>query len=232
MEDLEILCLSLSGSIRGFSFLWNDFNLDLSLVASSSNWMLALIKSRSSDTKFWLFNVYGPIGILEKLTLWEDLIHISSPLNNSLVILGGDFNAISDLEEKSEGIFPNNKITEDFASFIQNMSLIDRKTQNGPFNWSNMRKDFSQIAERLDHFLVSKNWIESALEFFSLVFPNVGFDHFPILFSIFEDRASHKIPFKFEPMWLWDPTFLPLLREWWLSAPFFEGSRMFHLTKK
>lgn len=122
--------------------LWEcrgGFNFDLSLVASSRNWMLALIKSRSSNTKFWLFNVYGPVGILEKRSLWEDLIHISSPLKNSLVILGGDFNAISDLEEKSGGILPNSKIIEDFASFIQSMSLIDCKTQNGPFTWTNMQ---------------------------------------------------------------------------------------------
>lgn len=40
------------GALGGLAFLWNDYSVDLSLVASSSNWMLVLVKSKSSDAKF------------------------------------------------------------------------------------------------------------------------------------------------------------------------------------
>lgn len=92
------------------------------------------------------------------------------------------------------------------------MNLVDYKTQNGPFTWTNMRKVFFQIMERLDHFLVSENWFSFNLEFCSSVVPYTGSDHFPILFSILEDKTPQKLPFKFEPMWFRDQSFLPLLK--------------------
>lgn len=68
--------------------------MDLSLVASSSNWMLGLVKRRFFNAKFWLFNIYGPISIVEKRKLWERLVVIASLLKGTFLIYGGDFNAI------------------------------------------------------------------------------------------------------------------------------------------
>lgn len=189
--------------------------------------MLALVKSRVSKVKFWLYNIYGPSGILEKRKLWKELLLVSSPLKDCMLVLGGDFNVISGLDEKSGGILPNHRIVANFGTFIQDMGLFDCKTQNGPFTWTTMRRYFSQISKILDRFLVSQNWIESPLEFSSLVLPNVGSDHFPVSFSILEDRVPQNISFKFEPMWFRDPSFLPLLKEWCLFAPFCLGSQMF-----
>lgn len=95
-----------------------------------------------------------------------------------------------------------------------------------------MRRDFCQILERLDRFMVSNNWFNLGQDFVSSILPFTGFDHFPIQFSVFEDRAPRKLPFKFEPMWFRDQSFLPSLKHWWYSAPFFPGSRMFQLVKK
>ncbi|XP_059078037.1 uncharacterized protein LOC131876615 [Cryptomeria japonica] len=95
-----------------------------------------------------------------------------------------------------------------------------------------MRRDFCQILKRLDHFMVSDNWFNLGQDFVSSILPFTGSDHFPIQFSIFEDRAPRKLPFKFEPMWFRDQLFLPSLKHWWYSTPFFPGSRMFQLVKK
>ncbi|XP_059077889.1 uncharacterized protein LOC131876488 [Cryptomeria japonica] len=116
-----------------------------------------------------------------KKALWDSLSITFSPLHGQFVVFGGDFNAISFDDEKFGGIFPNKRILEDFSTFIQNNDLVDCKTLNGPFTWTNRRKYFSQIAERLDHFLVSASWISSNVDVVALVLPYAGFDHFPIL---------------------------------------------------
>lgn len=150
----------------------------------------------------------------------------------SFIIFGGDFNAITNLDEKRGGVFPNKRIMDDFGDFISDMSLFYCKSQNGVFTWTNMRRDFSQIVERLDHFLLSKNWIDSNFELFSSILPISGSDHFPISLVVIEDSSSFKSPFKFEPMWFRDSSFLSLLMKWWNSAPFCSRSHMFQIAKK
>lgn len=147
-------------------------------------------------------------------------------------IFRGDFNAIVGLDEKAGGIIPNKHIISYFCHFINTLNLVDCKPLNGPFTWTNMWRDFYQISERLDWFLVFENWFNSGQDFVSSVLPFTGSDHFPILFSLLEDRAPWKLPFKFEPMWLRDQSFLPSLKKWWLSAPHIPGFGMFQIVKK
>lgn len=130
------------GASGGLALLWNDYMVELNLVACLVNWMLGLVKSRVSNVKFWIFNIYGPSSILEKRKFWKELSLVSSPLKDCMLVLGGDFNAISDLDEKSSGFLANHRIIANFGSFIQDMGLFDCKTQNGPFTWMNMRRDF------------------------------------------------------------------------------------------
>lgn len=120
----------------------------------------------------------------------------------------------------------------DFGNFILDMDLFDCKFQNGVFTWTNMRREFCQIAERLDHFLLLESWLQSDFEFFPSILLLLGSDHFPISLTILEGILSFKSTFKFEPMWFRDPSFLPLLRVWWDSTPFCPGSQMFEIVKK
>ncbi|XP_059068466.1 uncharacterized protein LOC131858981 [Cryptomeria japonica] len=121
---------------------------------------------------------------------------------------------------------------EDFNAFISDMSLFDCKPNNGLFTWTNMRKHFSQIVECLDRFLLSSNGFDSDIEFFSSILPLSGSNHFLVSLTVVRDRSSFKIPFKFEPMWFRDTSFLPLLHHWWEEAPFLRGFGMFQLVKK
>lgn len=194
--------------------------------------MVGLVKSRASNLKFWLFNVYGPSRVLEKRTLWNFLVSLATPLQNVFLIFGGDFNTITSMDEKPGGIIPYKQVVSNFCSFIHSLNLVDCKPLNGSFTWTNMRRDFCQILERLNRFLVLDNWFNSGHDFVSSILPFSGSNHFPIQFNIFEDRAPRKLPFKFEPMWFRDQSFLPSLKHWWNSAPFFPRSWMFQLVKK
>ncbi|XP_059068884.1 uncharacterized protein LOC131859306 [Cryptomeria japonica] len=161
-----------------------------------------------------------------KKALWDYLSLTPSPLHGKFVVFGGDFNAISSDDEKCGGIFPNKHILEDFSAFILNNDLVDCKTLNGSFTWTNRRKYFSQIAERLDHFLISDNWISSDVDVVATILPYASSDHFPVVLSIFDDRALGHSSFKFEPMWFRDPSFPFLLQSWWSLAPFVQESEI------
>jgi hypothetical protein len=149
--------------------------------------------------------------ISEKKRVWDELSNVLKFLKDQLVILGGDFNAIIEEEEKLGGIQPNKKCMEDFKSFILENNLFDYKPSNVKITWTNRRKNLFQIAKRLDRFLLSADWLSSSIEFSSSILGLPSSDHFPILFHLLEDKAPRKIPFKFEPMWFRDSSFLPFI---------------------
>ena len=122
--------------------------------------------------------------------------------DSHLVILGGDFNAILNQNEKIGGIFPPIKTIQDFAQFFENNDLMDIQPSNGNFTWTNRRSGFAKIAVRLDRFLLSHDWKLGNFYFHIEILSAPKFDHFPIFINIDQfasiDHNQHKSSFKFE----------------------------------
>lgn len=68
--------------------------------------------------------------------------------------MGGDFNVILELSEKSGGIRNVSQPILGFRTFVVKCGLLDCPTKNGTFMWTNRRKDFTSIVEILDRFLI------------------------------------------------------------------------------
>ena len=60
---------------------------------------------------------------------------------NDLVILGGDFNTILNINEKIGGTLVLSQVARDFKAWCAMHDLIDILTNNGNFSWNNRRKD-------------------------------------------------------------------------------------------
>ena len=95
-------------------------------------------------------------------------------------IIGGDFNLIRSLDEKKGGIRQLNPINDTFNEVINNLNLVDVRTNNDTFTWNNKRKGDRGIACRLDRFLVTESIMMSRGELKVSVLPSAGFDHWPI----------------------------------------------------
>lgn len=85
------------------------------LLDACQNWMLGIAKIREADVKFPLFNVHGSTKMEEKVRIWGSIKEKVDQLEHNKLILGGDFNAILDLNK--------NKAMLDFRKFINNMHL-------------------------------------------------------------------------------------------------------------
>ena len=160
-------------------------------------------------------NVYGPQMDDSKMNLlnhidWFHNTHIDSPL-----IIGGDFNMISNLEEKKGGI--KALLVEDmaFKDTISCCVLVDIQTSSGFFSWNNRRGGAQQIAKRLDHFLVYDKIITLGGLLDASVLPTVESDHWPIALSWHSQGTPLHKPFKFEKLWLTHPTFMDSVSSWW-----------------
>ena len=81
------------------------------------------------------------------------------------------------MEENKGGITQLSPINDTFNDIINNLELIDVRTNNDTFTWNNKRTRDRGIACRLDRFLVSESIMKNEGELKAPVLPLAGFDH-------------------------------------------------------
>lgn len=139
--------------------MWNLKLVQVKPQKNESSWQL--VEVTKFHLHFWLINVYGPTSTFDNKNLWDEISKQIGAIHNEKIIIAEYFNAITSLEEKSSGIVPPPKVMADFSHFILTNALRDIQPKFGKFTWTNKRKGFLQITERLDRFLVSPNWFIS-----------------------------------------------------------------------
>jgi hypothetical protein len=82
-------------------------------------------------------NSYGPQSAQDKDLFLHRISTVSSMLRSAHWIIGGDFNIILMLEEKTGGTKWLDQDSGKFKSLIDQLKLIDIETRNGIFTWSN-----------------------------------------------------------------------------------------------
>ena len=78
------------------------------------------------------------------------------------------------------------------------MKLVDIVTSNGIFTWNNKRGGESQVASKLDRFIISEDLMLNDKEMVARVLPFGGSDHWPIQLEIKGINAPKNRPFRFE----------------------------------
>lgn len=101
---------------------------------------------------FILINIYGPTTRGEKKEVWSQISTFLSSLNNDMVILGGDFNAIRNPLENNGGAGGFNIVHLALQNFITHNNLIDPKFKNKTFTWTNTQCGNKCISQKLDRF--------------------------------------------------------------------------------
>ena len=210
-KNCSTIAIDAQGASGGLSISWNPhiISLDFALIARNS--ISTSFHLLGSSIKGYLMNVYGPQiasgkkNILKHID-WFKTLHTDSP-----IIIGGDFNMISNLEERKGGLRSLSREDETFNSMINVCELVDIQTSSTFFTWNNRRGGPHQIAKCLDHFLVSESILTMGGLLDAMVLPTAGSDHWPIALSWHSQGQSLHKPFRFEKFWLSHPTFLDLV---------------------
>jgi mannosylglycoprotein endo-beta-mannosidase len=147
-------------------------------------------------------------------------------------ILGGDFNMILTLEEKTGGIKRLEQDSGKFKALIDQLKLVDIENNNGIFTWSNRRTGNQHIACRLDRFLVTEEIMDSGSHLESLILPRAGSDHWPLALQVDLGEPPRYKPFRFEKFWLTHPDFKRLATSWWAEAKIEHGSCMYRFQQR
>jgi len=220
------------GASGGLAILWDPHKVTLSNPFTTTGTITAHFTALGTTQEGAITNVYGPQGSQDKDKFLERLELIKSLTNTPNWIIGGDFNMILTLEEKTGG---NKRLEQDsgkFKALIDHLKLIDIETSNGIYTWSNRRSGHQHIACRLDRFLVTEELMETGSDLDSLILPKAGSDHWPLALQLSLGEPPKFKPFRFEKFWLSHPDFTRLAKHWWEQAEVNQGSCMYKFQQR
>jgi hypothetical protein len=135
--------------------------------------------------------------------------------------LFGDFNLISNSNEKLGGRDIHNSPTDLFNETLNTCGLNDLGYYGDIFTWSNNQEEDHNIKERLDRFCASTGWMARFPRHTNYHLMNHMSDHNPILLVFgthhdFREDSHHKISIKrFENIWLQDQACTQIIKDTW-----------------
>ncbi|XP_010451890.1 PREDICTED: uncharacterized protein LOC104734083 [Camelina sativa] len=202
------------GQSGGLWLLWRSDNGEVTIIESSEQYIVATIQN--GDELLNLVVVYTAPSVSRRSGLWDKLREVIEALEGPIVV-GGDFNTIVRIDERSGG---NGRLSPDsleFGDWIQRLSLIDMGFLGNKFTWRRGRTENNFIAKRLDRVLCCAHsrlkWQDASVTHL----PFLALDHAPLYLQLCPDvvRDASRRPFRFEAAWLKHPSFKDLLVASW-----------------
>eukprot|EP00253_Pinus_taeda_P015016 PITA_15016 len=211
-EFLEVKADNIAGCILT---LWNPQKLGIIDAEASRNYLSVVIQPVGDRETYLVTNVYGPHRMDDKLRFLDSLVELRDRHVGVPWIIGGDFNMIKSLSNKKGGTRTLSKDSIAFQTFIDNMKLVDTDMSNGLFTWNNKRGGESQVASKLDRFIISEDLMLNDKEMIARILPFGGSDHWPVQLEVQGIGTPKNRPLRFENIWLTHPNFISNIAKWW-----------------
>ncbi|GKV02389.1 hypothetical protein SLEP1_g14827 [Rubroshorea leprosula] len=177
--------------------------------------------------------VYADNSPDQRRQLWDELVALSRVLPKVPWILGGDFNEVRYLQERSDWI-QNMRFSKDSILFndrLNEVELSDLPAFGPKFTWSNKRIE-GLIVKKLDRLLVNNTWVSTCPRTRAKFLPPDISDHCAGSITIMEVATQNtRKPFKIFNFWTKNERFLNIVQEVWSSVTV-SGCYMFQLCKK
>lgn len=201
------------GTSGGTLLIWDKELVD-GVITWAELYSTSLVASIKRENQCLLVTgVYGP-------TRGDNLETFLAELDRGIAhwelpwCIGGNFNEVLYLGERNRAKRRTQGM-DMFCDFVDRYELHNLTIQGTRFTWSNFQDN--PMMSKLDRFLVSGEWEE----YFSLVkvsvLPRTGSDYKPLLLRGGEDGVNRTgaFPFRFQNMWLLQPGFVEMIRNWW-----------------
>jgi hypothetical protein len=219
MLGFNRVCRSEAVGFRGgIWLLWNSGEVSLDVLMVTDQAIHASVQVSPSKPHWLLSAVYASPHLDTRLNFWDQLANFAST-HNAHWVVAGDFNDILSSHEKFSSSPANPKRISAFHNCLNTCNLLDLGFNGPRFTWTNKR-DRGLVMERLDRFFCNPSWQQLFEESTVLHLPRVHSDHTPILLDT--EPAQHHFgdrPFRFETIWLTDPSFPKLVHESWQTFP-------------
>ncbi|KAG7537202.1 Reverse transcriptase domain [Arabidopsis suecica] len=202
------------GQSGGIWLLWREEVGSVEIVKASSQFIHTRITKDAEVVH--LIVVYAAPTVSRRSGLWNELRDEMQNVTEPVVV-GGDFNTIVRLDERSGG---NGMLSADsvaFGEWMSELSLIDMGFRGGKFTWRRGRETRTFVAKRLDRVLCCASarlrWQEAVITHL----PFFSSDHAPLYLQLTPEVRGdpRRRPFRFEAAWLQHEGFKELLTSSW-----------------
>jgi len=202
------------GQSGGIWLLWRSGLGDITIIEASDQFVVAKLQSDTETLN--IIVVYAAPSVSRRSGLWEKLSEVLESLEGPIVI-GGDFNTIVRLDERSGGNGSLSLDSVQFGDWINSNCLVDMGFNGNKFTWKRGKVEANFVAKRLDRVLCCAHarlkWQDARVTHL----PFLASDHAPLYVQLSPvvDRDPSRRPFRFEAMWLSHPSFREMLLASW-----------------
>ncbi|XP_015057525.1 uncharacterized protein LOC107003747 [Solanum pennellii] len=207
----------------------NTSDIDCNILDEDEQQITCDMKHNELQYKFTSTFTYAKCKDRLRRPLWEKLLHHAS-ININPWCAVGDYNVISDVEEKLGGLPYNMKKSMDFIAAIEACGLVDIGFSGHKYTWSNKRGITYRIWKRLDRALVNDLWLEKMPQTTITHLSTTGSDHCPLLLEMVSNESEYIKYFRFLNCWIDNRNFILTVKECW-DRPV-EGNAMWQFHQK
>lgn len=214
-EDIDFSCSDAEGLSGGIMILWRASAMEV--ICSYRGTGFIGIKVCLHNNFYYIFNVYSSCHSVLKKALWNKLLEMKSRLSDGEWLIGGDFNAVKDREERV-GRTGISSIADCryFSCFIDTSGLINISCKGIRFSWYS---GDGISKSRLDHFLVS-NIIVDRWGVVGQLIDQRDISNHCLLWLQANSEDSGPKPFKFNNEWFQNKEFVPFIEKEWKDIDF------------
>ncbi|KAL2251939.1 UNVERIFIED_CONTAM: hypothetical protein Sindi_2316200 [Sesamum indicum] len=138
---------------------WDENVVDVHILDSADQFIHCRVTNMADNESVIITVVYGASEVIDRRNLWTALETLAQQCSDIPWMVGGDFNAVRDLNEVS-GISGNIRMTtEEFNAGILEAGLIPLSMQGEWFTWHNCSTSMRSLWKRLDRILINDRWL-------------------------------------------------------------------------
>ncbi|KAL2252888.1 UNVERIFIED_CONTAM: LINE-1 retrotransposable element ORF2 protein [Sesamum indicum] len=129
---------------------WEENFIDVHILDLGEQFVHCRITSKAVNESIIVTVVYGATEVIDRWILWTTLETLAQQCSDVPWLVGGDFNAVRDLNEDA---------TAEFNTGILEAGLIPLPMQGEWFTWHNCSTTARSLWKRLDWILINDCWL-------------------------------------------------------------------------
>ncbi|KAL2252845.1 UNVERIFIED_CONTAM: hypothetical protein Sindi_0079200 [Sesamum indicum] len=138
---------------------WDENIVDVHILDSADQFIHCRVTNMADNESVIITVVYGASEVIDRRNLWTALETLAQQCSDIPWMVGGDFNAVRDLNEVC-GISGDIRMaTEEFNAGILEAGLIPLPMQGEWFTWHNCSTSMRSLCKRLDRILINDRWL-------------------------------------------------------------------------
>lgn len=155
-----------------------------------------------------------PAKRMKRGEFWDTLCSLINNGTKSWACMG-DFNKVLEQSKKSGGREVTMKNSFFLRKYLDDMHGLDISLCGNTFTWCNKRSGLANVRERLDRVIASTEWRTTFGNARVIHLNALHSDHAPIILNRFLDQPNLLRPFRFQKIWIKDPSCCNVVRGAW-----------------